>query len=122
MEITYCAGCGAKSNANAFSRDRLCKDCTEDRRSEAPPVNGPITLSCEDCGSNFIWNSNDQIYFRLHHYEKPKRCLACRAKKRREKREEREQRIQRHAQKLRENHRPTFADVIAEHLSGGSRT
>jgi len=39
-------------------------------------------LTCEECGTEFIWDASEQAYFAKKGFKKvPKRCRACRAKK-----------------------------------------
>ena len=48
-----------------------------------------ITLECQDCKQDFLWDEGEQQFFKDKGFEeKPKRCRDCRRKKR----EQREQR------------------------------
>ncbi len=38
-------------------------------------------LTCADCGQLFIWNLNEQRYYREHNYSPAKRCPECRQKR-----------------------------------------
>lgn len=38
-------------------------------------------ITCADCGQLFIWNLNEQRYYREHNYSPPKRCPDCRQKR-----------------------------------------
>jgi uncharacterized membrane protein YsdA (DUF1294 family) len=38
-------------------------------------------ITCSDCGQMFIWNLNEQRYYREHNYSPPKRCPDCRQKR-----------------------------------------
>ena len=38
------------------------------------------TLTCEECGTEFVWDASEQAYFAKKGFKKiPKRCRACRA-------------------------------------------
>lgn len=42
-------------------------------------------LTCEDCGTEFVWDASEQAFFAKKGFKKiPKRCRACRAKKQKE--------------------------------------
>jgi len=36
------------------------------------------TLRCADCGKEFIWEAEEQEYFREQGFDPPKRCQDCR--------------------------------------------
>ncbi|HRY60494.1 MAG TPA: zinc-ribbon domain-containing protein [Patescibacteria group bacterium] len=37
-------------------------------------------LTCEECGTEFVWDASEQAYFAKKGFKKvPKRCRACRA-------------------------------------------
>jgi hypothetical protein len=44
-------------------------------------MEGDKTLSCTDCGNGFIWTAGEQIYYEMHEFKEPKRCLEYRAKR-----------------------------------------
>ena len=38
-----------------------------------------ITLTCKDCGKEFVWTVGEQKYYKAHGLEnQPKRCADCR--------------------------------------------
>ena len=38
------------------------------------------TLTCVDCGSDFVWTAGEQAFFADKHFtNEPKRCRACKA-------------------------------------------
>jgi hypothetical protein len=48
-------------------------------------------LTCEECGTEFVWDASEQAYFAKKGFKKvPKRCRACRAKKQIELQKEKE--------------------------------
>ena len=48
-------------------------------------------LTCEECGTEFIWDASEQSYFAKKGFKKvPKRCRACRAKRQIEVQKEKE--------------------------------
>ena len=48
-------------------------------------------LTCEECGTEFVWDASEQAYFAKKGFKKvPKRCRACRAKKQMELQKEKE--------------------------------
>jgi len=47
-------------------------------------MTGDLQLTCNDCGQEFMFSSEDQAYFRARGYSAPKRCNACRQAKKNE--------------------------------------
>jgi hypothetical protein len=40
------------------------------------------SLTCVDCGSDFIWTAGEQLFFADKQFKnEPKRCKACKAKR-----------------------------------------
>lgn len=39
-----------------------------------------ITLTCQDCGQEFVWTEPEQNYYRQNNLPEPKYCLICRGK------------------------------------------
>ncbi len=40
------------------------------------------TLSCQDCGKDFVFTANEQVFYQEHQFQhEPKRCNECRAAK-----------------------------------------
>ena len=39
------------------------------------------TLTCADCGAEFVFSAEDQEFYASKGYSEPKRCPACRAAK-----------------------------------------
>ena len=40
------------------------------------------TLSCVDCGAEFIWTAGEQLFFADKNFKnEPKRCKSCKAKR-----------------------------------------
>lgn len=47
------------------------------------------TLTCEECGTDFVWDKSEQAYFAKKGFKKvPKRCRACRAERKNKEEEE----------------------------------
>ncbi|RLG23838.1 cytochrome C551 [Methanosarcinales archaeon] len=44
------------------------------------------TLTCQDCGEEFIFTAGEQEFFEEKGFDEPKRCKECRDKKKAEKR------------------------------------
>ena len=42
------------------------------------------TLTCQDCGAEFIFTAEEQEFFAARSYSEPKRCPTCRASRRTE--------------------------------------
>ncbi len=52
--------------------------------SAAPELKpGDKLLVCEDCGSKFVFDAGEQIFFKEKGFTEPKRCPTCRKKVRR---------------------------------------
>jgi len=48
------------------------------------------TLTCEDCGAEFVWTASEQEFYQERGFENPpKRCAACRAKRKSERQTQR---------------------------------
>lgn len=45
-----------------------------------------ITLTCSDCGEDFIFTAGEQDFFEEKGFDTPKRCKDCRQRKKAEKR------------------------------------
>ena len=43
-----------------------------------------LQLTCNDCGREFTFSSDDQVFFRERGYSAPKRCKTCRQAKKSE--------------------------------------
>jgi DNA-directed RNA polymerase subunit RPC12/RpoP len=43
-----------------------------------PEVFQDKVLTCSDCGKEFIWEAEEQEYFRQQGFDPPKRCQDCR--------------------------------------------
>lgn len=41
-----------------------------------------ITLTCQDCGNEFIWTEDDQRFYHDKNLDPPRFCLICRARHR----------------------------------------
>jgi len=39
------------------------------------------TITCSDCGSNFVFSADEQEHFLTRGFTEPKRCPACRAER-----------------------------------------
>lgn len=39
------------------------------------------SLTCVDCGNDFVWTAKDQDFFQRKGFQQPKRCKDCRTKK-----------------------------------------
>jgi DNA replicative helicase MCM subunit Mcm2 (Cdc46/Mcm family) len=44
------------------------------------------TLTCQDCGEEFIFTAGEQEFFEEKGFDEPRRCKECRDKKKAEKR------------------------------------
>jgi len=47
-------------------------------------MTGDLQLTCNDCGQEFTFSTEDQAFFRERGYSAPKRCKACRQVKKNE--------------------------------------
>jgi hypothetical protein len=47
-------------------------------------MTGDLQLTCNDCGREFTFSSEDQAFFRERGYSTPKRCKVCRQAKKNE--------------------------------------
>lgn len=43
------------------------------------------TITCKDCGTEFLFTVGEQEFFAEHQFVEPKRCRICRTKKKQEK-------------------------------------
>ncbi|MBU3979213.1 zinc-ribbon domain containing protein [Patescibacteria group bacterium] len=41
-----------------------------------------ITLTCKDCGQNFVWTADEQEFYKQKNFSAPLRCKNCRVKAR----------------------------------------
>lgn len=41
-----------------------------------------ITLTCVDCGKEFVWTATEQAFFHSKDLSQPKRCRECRLQRR----------------------------------------
>lgn len=39
------------------------------------------TITCTECGNDFVWTAKDQDFYRRKGFQQPKRCQDCRKKK-----------------------------------------
>lgn len=39
------------------------------------------TITCTDCGHDFVWTTNEQEFYAEKGFSKPMRCKDCRAKR-----------------------------------------
>jgi len=37
-----------------------------------------ITLTCAECGKEFVWTAGEQAFYAEHGFRQPKRCKECR--------------------------------------------
>lgn len=50
------------------------------------------TLTCKDCGANFVWTASEQEFYQQKGFENPPaRCPQCREKKKQERRANQQQ-------------------------------